>query len=210
MALQAEWKTIPGFKRFEINRSGIVRQRRSGGKVIKWHYCTNGYPQVSIRKDNGNSTTITVHKLVATTFIRNQLPGEEINHVDKNRKNPRLSNLEITKNKKEHGKLHRSSGVWVKCIICGAEVKGTRRITCSRECRDKHLWEDRFCKICGTQFKVRKAQIKHFQNHPKYKHFAIYCSNKCRLSDKTALADQARKMHDVCRLARQCEAYGMA
>ena len=53
----------------------------------------------------GKKTPKLVHKVVAETFIRRILPGEEANHKDRNRKNNSASNIQIL-TKKEHHHFH--------------------------------------------------------------------------------------------------------
>jgi len=173
------WKAIPGYHLYEINQNGIVR-RRLGGKIVPWTYCTNGYPQVSMANDDGKRTTKTVHKLVVTTFIRALQDGEEINHKDLKRHNPRLDNLEIMASKKEHfAKYHRHTENYKKCPMCGAETHCQEY--CSRECREKGLNTEKTCVVCGNKFFISKKHLDYGINVLGYE-VGVYCSNKCRFA----------------------------
>ena len=146
-----DWKRIPGYRRYEINPSGIVRRIRDQ-KSVPWSYCTNGYPQVSVNNDLLQKSTRLVHILVAITFLRPLIPGEEINHKDGRRNNPRLDNIEIMASKAEHMKKHR--GGWHPCAVCREEIPPFR-IYCSRECHHNNLWIKITCKVCGIIFEER-------------------------------------------------------
>lgn len=175
-----EWRKIHGYKKYEINENGIIR-RTWDGKAVPWSYCTNGYPQVTINSDSMKYSTRLVHVLVASAFIRPLCPGEEINHKDKKRHNPRLTNLEIMPSKKDHMKKHRTG--WHPCPGCGIDIS-KHRGHCSEECRHKQCWEKRICKVCSKPFEIRKAYVRRSAKDPRYKRLSgVYCSNPCRLSD---------------------------
>jgi len=53
----------------------------------------DGYPRVVLSRD-GSFKHVTVHKLVAETFIGPRPDGMQINHKDLNRGNPNVRNLE--------------------------------------------------------------------------------------------------------------------
>jgi len=180
-----EWVIIPGYKRHEVNKNGIVRSRKPGHPSVPWTCCTNGYPQVSIFDDGGErGRTVLVHKIVAMTFLRPIMRGEQIHHKDGRRHNPRLSNLEIIPFR-DHKKQHRSKP-YPSCIICGKEMLPGRKY-CSEECRHGALYINRSCKLCGKTFEISKSSLAWRLKDPRYTNFGIYCSNKCKLSDPDSL-----------------------
>lgn len=63
------------------------------GKVLKQGTNHKGYPIVYLSKD-GKQKTITVHRLVALTFIENPLNLPQVNHIDGDKTNNNVSNLE--------------------------------------------------------------------------------------------------------------------
>jgi hypothetical protein len=79
----------------EVCRIGKGRGRGVRiGRVLKACLTTAGYPTVSLWKD-GEPRTHYVHHLVWRIF-RGEVPeGFEINHIDLNKQNPALGNLEI-------------------------------------------------------------------------------------------------------------------
>lgn len=87
-----EWKKITGYSNYEINEKGQVRNS-STRQVIKptENYC--GYLRVGLRKA-GKSRTILLHRLVAISFIENQNELPEVNHIDGNKLNNHVSNLQ--------------------------------------------------------------------------------------------------------------------
>lgn len=76
----------------DINRAGQVRNLR--GRPVKIGIDTKGYPQVPYKNNLGKWTTVKLHKLLAIAFIPNPENKSQINHIDGNKANFKLSNLE--------------------------------------------------------------------------------------------------------------------
>ena len=80
----------------EINENGEIRSLARNGtpeKILKQTVGTNGYLKVSFRVC-GKSYTKNVHRLLAENFIPNQENHPCVNHIDGNKLNNDLSNLE--------------------------------------------------------------------------------------------------------------------
>ena len=93
------WETIivKGVKTdYEISSEGRVKNKISG-KILKTHINKDGYEKVDIRV-NGERKSKAVHRLVAKAFVENPNPEEftEINHIDGNKLNNNMYNLEWT------------------------------------------------------------------------------------------------------------------
>jgi hypothetical protein len=73
----------------------------------------NGYKCIGITSDDGKQRTIKVHRLVAIRFINNENDKPVVNHIDKNRLNNKVSNLEWTSYSENN--IH-SCGIKVKRI----------------------------------------------------------------------------------------------
>ena len=88
------WKKINGFNdKYEVSNFGNIKSNFYGKfKLLK---CTkhkqNGYHYIQLM-DNGLKKTFRVHKLVIETFIGTK--EGVINHIDLNKSNNHLSNLE--------------------------------------------------------------------------------------------------------------------
>jgi NUMOD4 motif/HNH endonuclease len=101
------WKSIPGYEGFyEASSLGRVRrcdrsvERKSGKRVVKGRVLKPGtdrygYKFLTLCK-NGVVQNILVHRLVMLAFVGNPPQGHEINHLDCDRQNNRLANLEYT------------------------------------------------------------------------------------------------------------------
>ena len=84
------WKKIKDYPDYEINRFGEIKR---GNKTLKSQPATNGYTNICLCK-NGKAKMFRLHRLLAETFIPNPENKPQINHIDGNKKNNDLSNLE--------------------------------------------------------------------------------------------------------------------
>lgn len=98
-----EWRPVVGCEStHEVSSLGrvrsIPRQVSKGtchGKIICTHL-SNGYPHISIRSGN-KRFRVRVHQLVAAAFLtKPEGRRVQVNHIDGNRENNVLSNLEWT------------------------------------------------------------------------------------------------------------------
>jgi len=84
--------TIKEDERFEISKQGVIRNKAN--KKIKSQYVSDtGYYMITISKKN-KSKPYRVHRLLANCFIKNDSLLREVNHIDGNKLNNELSNLE--------------------------------------------------------------------------------------------------------------------
>ena len=87
------YKNIIGFNGvYQISNLGNVRNIKTN-KILKPRIHTNGYLRVSLCI-NGLAKDYLIHRLVASTFINNPLNKSDVNHIDGNKQNNNLINLE--------------------------------------------------------------------------------------------------------------------
>lgn len=104
--MEEVWKDIPGYEgMYQISNTGRVKSlsrerkcnRNSVATVkerIKPHFVNKkGYCQIGLCK-NGKRTGFHVHRLVAMAFIPNPYNKKTVNHIDGNKSNNNVENLE--------------------------------------------------------------------------------------------------------------------
>lgn len=82
---------IEGCEHYTINEFGVVTNTRSG-LVLKPDMNSGGYLRVTMW--NGKYNRITVHRLVALHYLDNPDGHPIVNHIDGNKLNNHVSNLE--------------------------------------------------------------------------------------------------------------------
>lgn len=97
-----KWKPVKGYEGlYEVSNCGNVkslarRDRNNRGvseRILRMAANTSGYNRVILAKD-GTRKTCYVHRLVAEAFIPNGNELPMINHIDENKLNNRVENLE--------------------------------------------------------------------------------------------------------------------
>src|SRR5690242_19034225 len=88
------WKPIPNYFGYEASNLGRIRSWRNGrkGNVLK-PYMGHEYRAVKLR-NNGRNIAFRVHQLVATTFMPNPENKPQVNHIDGDKLNNHVTNLE--------------------------------------------------------------------------------------------------------------------
>lgn len=99
--LEEVWRPINGFEDYHISNYGRVKSMKvykGGLREIILKPILTDYPHVSLWKNNKVSIK-KLHRLVAENFIPNPLGKLEVNHIDANKHNPYIENLEWVTNK---------------------------------------------------------------------------------------------------------------
>ena len=98
--MKEEWKEIKGFEGAYLisNKGNVLSIPRRGSKgqeptLRKISYTHDGYAKVRLLH-NGKDRTMRIHRLVAEAFIPNPENKETVNHIDGNKKNNEICNLE--------------------------------------------------------------------------------------------------------------------
>lgn len=88
-------KPIPvcGYDNYRVSNLGYVKNVVTG-KILKPQNNGKGYLHVSLYNNDHISRTVMIHRLVALAFLENPLDLPQVNHIDENKHNNRVDNLE--------------------------------------------------------------------------------------------------------------------
>lgn len=88
-----EWRTVPSVPRYEASSDGNIRHAVNGKNLRQ--VCAPKYPAVNIYNSARRRPAMQyVHRMVAEAFLGPCPAGKEVNHVDGNKMNAAISNLE--------------------------------------------------------------------------------------------------------------------
>lgn len=91
-SMQEEWRAVSGWEdMYEVSNLGRVRSIKKKGLIIASFVEKDGYIVVSLKSPRFIKK---LHRLVAIAFIPNPENKPQVNHIDSNRSNNYVSNLE--------------------------------------------------------------------------------------------------------------------
>lgn len=109
-----DWKNVVGYEgHYMVSDQGEVMSVKRGKRLMKIFFNQKGYPRLTITK-NGKMKQVFVHRLVAEAFIGTVKEGYSVNHIDGNKTNNHISNLEIISN---------SENIIHSCYVLGNQIK---------------------------------------------------------------------------------------
>lgn len=132
-----EWRVVQDAPDYEVSTLGRVA-RRAGTfrtprrRVLRAQMNDHGYLLVSIPVSKRPQSR-RIHQMVVDAFIRPRTPGEFVNHIDANKTNNRVENLEITDRagNTEHARqmgLYRSGASHHATKLTDEDVRKLRRM----------------------------------------------------------------------------------
>ena len=88
------WKNIEGYEgKYQVSNLGRVKSMIGQEKVLHPKKHRNGHLQIGLHKDKKRKTMY-IHRLVAQAFIPNPDNLPQVNHIDENKENNHVDNLE--------------------------------------------------------------------------------------------------------------------
>lgn len=90
--MMTEFHTHPTYTNYESDKEGNIRSKITG-KILSPSPNHDGYVTFSLTKEYGNKT-VRVHRIVAECWLENPDDKPTVNHINKDRKDNRVCNLE--------------------------------------------------------------------------------------------------------------------
>ena len=88
-----EWKPIPDYEDYHVSNFGRVKSFKTKPRIMKPAFDKGGYLQAVLSEDD-KAKFFRVNRLVALCFIPNPENKPHVNHIDGNKFNNHVSNLE--------------------------------------------------------------------------------------------------------------------
>lgn len=127
------WKDIEGYEGvYHVSNLGRVK-RVATNRVLQPYRNNVGYLLVYVCK-NGKRKTHRIHRLVAQAFIPNPENKPEVNHLDENKSNNMVSNLEWSTRKENCNYGTRNERLSIPIIATNLKTGESREFYGSNEC----------------------------------------------------------------------------
>ncbi|AWD92331.1 HNH endonuclease domain protein [Enterococcus phage ZXL] len=127
--MKEHWRDIKDYEGlYQVSDLGRVKRCKGSysrsERILKPQFNNHGYLRVHLYKNN-KPTHIRVHRLVAEAFIPNLENKPEVNHLDEDKTNNMVSNLEwCTRNENvNHGTRNKRISKKLKVISKGTKIK---------------------------------------------------------------------------------------
>lgn len=135
------FKPISGYSDYLIDELGKVKNKKLNSYLQGSYSQSTGYFNVRLKGDDGKTKTWGLHRLLGYVFIPCEQPIEDmvINHIDGNKQNNRLSNLEwVTyqgnaEHAGENGLTDKCIPILVRDSVTGEITTYPSMVACARE-----------------------------------------------------------------------------
>ena len=120
------WKVIEGTNgMLEISSLGRVRSNLRDGRILKQQPDKKGYRRIRVTIDR-QKMSLKVHREVAKAFVSNPLKLEQVNHIDGDKANNCVKNLEWVSNA-ENAHHAVVNGLWSNVFAASTRVDESRK-----------------------------------------------------------------------------------
>lgn len=154
---EEKWETVKGFPNYMLSTEGRVMSKRTG-KLLKPGYDKRDNNYIYSLSKNGKGWTFRLYRLVATHFIPNPENKPQINHINGDRMDSSLENLEWCNN--SENMLHAfRTGLRTNLKLSPTQAEEIRKLHTSDKISKAEL---------GRRFNVRPETIARVINRVKY------------------------------------------
>ena len=123
-------------------------------KELKQYEKTGGYLNVALMNNKGKAKYIRVHRLVALAFIPNPLDKAYVNHIDEDRQNNHVDNLEWVTPKENN--MH---SLTKKVYVYDFQGDLTKIYNYTRECKEDGFNQGHVCACARNEIRSHKKHI---------------------------------------------------
>lgn len=127
------WKDIEGYEGvYQVSNFGRVK-RVETNRILKGRKDSKGYLMANLSK-NSIVSNKTIHRLVAQAFIPNPENKQDINHIDEDKTNNNVNNLEWSTRKENCNHGTRNERISIPIIATNLKTGESREFYGTNEC----------------------------------------------------------------------------
>lgn len=157
------WLSVINFPNYELNKNAEFRNKNTG--LILKHIYTRRYPSVNLYNSNG-SKSLSIHRLIAEHYIPNPNNYPYVNHIDGNKLNNSITNLEWCTPKQNND--HAITMGLQKVV---GEENGCSKLTDEQVSKIKYLLSiGTHQRVIGKQFGVSQTLVHFIKRGKLWKH----------------------------------------
>jgi hypothetical protein len=139
---------------FITEDANVISYNQGKTKQLKQYEKTGGYLNVALMTNDGKVKYLRVSRLVALAFIPNSQNKEYVNHIDENRKNNHVSNLEWVTPKENN--LH---SLIKKVYMYDFEGNLIKSYDYARQCIEDGFNQGHVCSCAREEIRSHKKRI---------------------------------------------------
>lgn len=127
--MREEYRPIEGYERYSVSNTGKVVNNQTGRELAQ-RLTTNGYLRVNLRTGKEKYEkphSVCVHRLVASAFLPKRDSSLVVNHIDANKQNNSVKNLEWCTPRESSIHAYRTLPEYAKA--CNANMKKAQKLS---------------------------------------------------------------------------------
>lgn len=172
-----DFKAIPNYSRYAVDIFGNIYSlnynKTKNIKIMKQRKNRYGYMQIQLFDDSKKSKLLSVHRLVAISFIPFIKGKEYVNHIDGNKSNNHVDNLEwcnLSENTKHSYNTIKTQSYNRLLVISKEAAKRLRKFTQEEvdSIRKKHSIQQLSFRKLAKEYNCGKTVIERIVNHVTY------------------------------------------
>lgn len=143
--MKEEWKQVPGYPDYDVSNTGKIYSKRKQ-KIMSPKTDRYGYKCLALIDRDKIKKYFTAHRLVANTFIPNPKNKPQVNHINFDRADNRVENLEWSTAKENIHHTHNHNR--------NADIKGEKNPMAKQH--PYEVWLIKYAYECVSSYKLSK------------------------------------------------------